>query len=442
MTSVVDKLMATPKKDKGLEQPHTPRHYPPDYKHQLDLLYLPYDLDKRYALVVVDIGTRKCDAQPMANRKPTDTIRALEAIYKRGILKQPSMLYFDNGTEFKGEFLTHLKNKDILYRVSKTGRHRQTSLVENKNKLIGKALFRRMLEEEMLTGEVSPQWTGHLKEVVVAINSKIKPYKAKVYPNKIEKTPKTTKLLDTIEEVQEEKGGTEPEKEKEPEPVPAFKAPSEAKLQLAINGWVKGDLPSFSNRPMIWNPLTDELEESPIMAAAGAGRRKKKRPEKNTDETYCAGDSCILLQVGTLVRRQLDVPVDYLKEKRLHGTFRATDIRFSKTPQVVSDVVIKPGSPPLYILDNDPTTAYTKNQLQVVTSDELRPSESAIARVGRKKGVETYHVQEILEHKTEKKKKFYLVKWKGFADPTWEPANIIKQDVPDVVKEYEQSLKG
>ena len=86
MTSIVDKLMTTPKKDVGQEQPHTPRHYPKDYKHQCDLLYLPHDNGKKYALVVVDVGTRICDAQPMAERKPKDTIRALEAIYKRTIL--------------------------------------------------------------------------------------------------------------------------------------------------------------------------------------------------------------------------------------------------------------------------------------------------------------------------------------------------------------------
>lgn len=70
MTSIVDLLMKTPKKDKGQEQPHTPRHYPKDYKQQIDLLYLPHDNKKKYALVVVDVGTRICDAQPMQDRKP------------------------------------------------------------------------------------------------------------------------------------------------------------------------------------------------------------------------------------------------------------------------------------------------------------------------------------------------------------------------------------
>jgi len=136
---IVEKLMKTPKKDKGLEQPHIPKNFPKDYKQQLDLIFLPNDNGDRYALVAVDVGTRLCDAEPISNKKSTTIIKALQTIYKRKILNQPDMLYIDAGNEFKGEFLKYLRDNDILYRVSKIGRHRQTSLVENKNKYIGKA---------------------------------------------------------------------------------------------------------------------------------------------------------------------------------------------------------------------------------------------------------------------------------------------------------------
>jgi hypothetical protein len=132
--------------------------------------------------------------------------------------------------------------------------------------------------------------------------------------------------------------------------------------------------------------------------------------------------------------------MDYVTGKRLIGNFRATDVRWSKKPSVISDVVIKPGSPPLYNLDDDTSTAYTKNQLQVI-GDETGPEEKAISRVGKKKGVETFYVQEIIGHKTVKKKKFYEVRWKGIKDTTWEPAKNMKEDVPEYVQEYEDSLK-
>ena len=102
------------------------------------------------------------------------------------------------------------------------------------------------------------------------------------------------------------------------------------------------------------------------------------------DETFCSGDSCDLLNVGDKVRIQLDLPEDYLSGKRLIGTFRATDIRWTKKPHTITDVIIKPGSPPLYIIDDDGSTAYTKNQLQLVTDNETGPEEKSILAKAKK----------------------------------------------------------
>ena len=104
--------------------------------------------------------------------------------------------------------------------------------------------------------------------------------------------------------------------------------------------------------------------------------------------------------------------------------------------------MIRPDCPPLYIIDDDETTGYTKNQLQLIDKNEVMPSEKNIAPVGKIKGIKTYKLQSILEHKIENRKKFYLVKWLGMKDPTWEPASIIKKDVHEIVKSYEKSLKA
>ena len=52
-----------------------------------------------------------------------------------------------------------------------------------------------------------------------------------------------------------------------------------------------------------------------------------------------------------------------------------------------------------------------------------------------------YEVEKILGHRTYRAKKQYLVQWKGYPlhDSTWEPAHVIKQDVPDLVRDYEAS---
>lgn len=38
---------------------------------------------------------------------------------------------------------------------------------------------------------------------------------------------------------------------------------------------------------------------------------------------------------------------------------------------------------------------------------------------------EVYDVEEILDEKTIKKKKYVLIKWKGYPNPTWEPVDNV-----------------
>ena len=55
-----------------------------------------------------------------------------------------------------------------------------------------------------------------------------------------------------------------------------------------------------------------------------------------------------------------------------------------------------------------------------------------------------YIVEEILSDRIIKKRKKsikqYLIKWVGYSPPTWEPADIIKKDITDMVLEYEFNL--
>lgn len=55
---------------------------------------------------------------------------------------------------------------------------------------------------------------------------------------------------------------------------------------------------------------------------------------------------------------------------------------------------------------------------------------------------EKFIVQKIIEEKTMKditgrQRKYYLIKWKGYKEPTYELASIIKTDVPKIVKAFE-----
>ena len=102
------KILMKPKKDK-YPPSRINQVYGANQVHQADLLYLPYDADNkqtpRLALVVVDVATRKADAEPVEpiRRKKKDgmkyryreadqTLKAFKTIYSRGILKSPKTM--------------------------------------------------------------------------------------------------------------------------------------------------------------------------------------------------------------------------------------------------------------------------------------------------------------------------------------------------------------
>lgn len=121
-----------------------------------------------------------------------------------------------------------------------------------------------------------------------------------------------------------------------------------------------------------------------------------------------------LLSIGDKVRLVLDNPKDIIEGRRLHGKFRSSDVRWDTKIRTVKEIILKPGYPPLYLLDGNQTkrnldiTARTRQQLQLVSEHEEAPDPSVI------RGKPTrYIVKSILDHKTMKKKKYLLVQWKG-----------------------------
>ena len=343
-SNVADVLMKKPKADKkGSTMPHFTTNLPKDDRHQADTLYLPNDNGYKYALVVVDVGTRIIDAEPLKNRDSLAAAEALAKIYKRKILSPPIVITCDQGVEFKSEFKKYCNKNNIFVRYGKKYRHRQTALAEKANARISRPLFKRMLEEEVLTEKTSRQWVSQLPKVVKQLNEE----------------------------------------------------------------------------------------------------RKKIKLDPESDTYDCHGDDCDLLEQGTKVRVILDAPVDFVTEDRQHGyAFRHTDTRWSKTKHTITKTFILPGQPPMYCVDDDENTAYTKAQLLVVDEKkEKKPDKAKILPITKKKGADVYNVDEILDKKKIKGTLHYLVSWKGFdeSENTWEPAAQLKEDVPDEVKKYEKN---
>lgn len=169
MNTIVDNLLKTPKKDNRANTPKTQVSIP-NFSQQADLLYLPNDRGYKYALVVVDLGSKLIDAVPLKTKKPSGILEGFKTIYKRGVLNKPVQLELDNGSEFKGVFKQWADKNGINLWYKKPGRHRQQAVVERANQLLGNAIHKRMLSEEVLTNKHAVAWVSVLPDFVKELN--------------------------------------------------------------------------------------------------------------------------------------------------------------------------------------------------------------------------------------------------------------------------------
>lgn len=194
--------------------------------------------------------------------------------------------------------------------------------------------------------------------------------------------------------------------------------------------------------------LTDQtskewVDDLPRFIKALNKIRKRKPPK--IAKTHTIGKDKEVLDIGTRVRAILDNPINYIDEKRLHGKFRVTDIRWNPEIMTIGNIMILPGRPPLYLLKDskgklDMSVAYPKKHLQVVPDDEEDPPSSVIR--GNPK---TYVAKKIIGRKKKDGKIYYLVRWKGFTskDDTWERRkNLFGSDIPKLIEDFESRLKN
>lgn len=95
---------------------------------------------------------------------------------------------------------------------------------------------------------------------------------------------------------------------------------------------------------------------------------KNKKP-KNIDSSKppkCSGTGCDLLDVGDKVRIPLEYPQDIATKKKLHGKFRAGDLRYDPKIRTITRVLMRPGSIVLYKVSGVNDTVYNKQELQKV----------------------------------------------------------------------------
>lgn len=171
--SMVDQLYKTPQKDKDGDNATIPI-IDPNYAQYIDLLYLPSDNGLKYCVVIVDQGSRYVGAIPLEDRKVSDVIKGMKAIYKKSkYLQIPTIIISDNGKEFLGQFNNEIQKMGIHHhKLIKAGRHR-SMLAERKNQTIGKIISKILTQVQLTSGNPSSKWVSYLPMIIDAINEKV-----------------------------------------------------------------------------------------------------------------------------------------------------------------------------------------------------------------------------------------------------------------------------
>lgn len=97
------------------------------------------------------------------------------------------------------------------------------------------------------------------------------------------------------------------------------------------------------------------------------GPKYLKKPQETVEVDHsnirAVGDAKAVLPVGTKVRVKLDAPVDNIEQKRLHGTFRAGDARYSHDIHTIKFIYLSPNQPVRYQVSGINDCVYIKSQL-------------------------------------------------------------------------------
>jgi len=186
----LNNLYLKPAKEKNAEMAHY--DYNPDLKNlkqQIDTLYLPSDGAYKYALIVVDVYTRRMDARALKSHSATEVLSAIQDIWNGKYLKQPKFIRADSGSEFKADFKKEIEKLGIKMSIARVGRHRQCALAESKNRVLGTIIHRFQSAVEEETGYSFSGWVEWLAEFVKLINKHVSKHHPKVkdYPLYTEK---------------------------------------------------------------------------------------------------------------------------------------------------------------------------------------------------------------------------------------------------------------
>lgn len=170
--------------------------------------------------------------------------------------------------------------------------------------------------------------------------------------------------------------------------------------------------------------------------------RKKKPLDKNKNDIMPELDEYTgnLLPIGTKVRVKLDYPIDTVGNKRLSGNFRTSDIKFSPKVYEITQILLTPNKPPMYLCskDDDIPIPRIKNEFAIVSKTVKEPDPKFI----RNPNPDHYIVAEILDKRIVNRKEEYLCRWKGFkaTEATWISGNELNRtkDLKEMKRKFNE----
>ena len=135
----------------------------PKQQFQIDLIMMPKawrNNKNMYALVCIDIFTKKADMEPMKDKEATTCNKAMEKIFDR--LGIPKTIYSDEGSEFTNNSFIQLLDKhkiEIIYATN------HAPFVESFNRTM-----KRMMDRYMEANDIS-SWTTIYRDLLNAYNN-------------------------------------------------------------------------------------------------------------------------------------------------------------------------------------------------------------------------------------------------------------------------------
>ena len=241
-----------------------------DPTHQADLLSLTHDRvgkkTYKYALTVVDVGSRYKEAEPLTTKNSKEVAEAFRKIYERH-LSFPKLLQVDPGREFMGAVSRLMAERGVIMRRGRPDVHTDQAVVERFNRTLSERLYAYQHDKEMKGENVNEkgfneEWVKRLPEVIKTLNRETDPP-----PKKIEDVDKGQSPVRPFSQVRYlyQLGEYKPEEAK-----------SEEDNSKENKGWEK----RRATDP-IWSVKKHEIDRHFVVQGIDVYQLKKPAPQRN-----------------------------------------------------------------------------------------------------------------------------------------------------------------